>query len=105
MSKDVSGWVSEEKSKWKLVIYFFEIDQVTGFNKRTVFRSILAEDKKNVELSRGKLLNKFVFHNKYVIFKGEIKTAVMYDNITGVEVGRYHPNPKREQEEREKFNN
>jgi len=98
MGIDVSGWVDVNRSRWKLVVFFFEIDPETGKNKSRVYRSILAEDKKNQELSQKKLLNKYVFHNKNLSFRSEIKTAVMFNNITGEKMNTYHLNKLREVE-------
>jgi len=83
MGIDVSGWVDVNRSRWKLVLYFWNNGCVTKYSR-------IALDKKNPDLSHKHLFAYYVTNNRLPKIKDNIKIALMYDNFSGAEMYRQY---------------
>ncbi len=67
-----------ENSKYRMVVFLKDNDNGHSF------KSAINEDKKGFEKAKSGLVERIV--NKK--FKGQVKTAIFYDNITGKELSK-----------------
>jgi len=85
MNRDVSAWANKTDSMLKLVIYFLDGNGRTKYSR-------IKMDKKNLQLSGKRLVDYWTKNNKNLQFRNNIKIAILYNNETGVELGRYNRN-------------